>query len=199
MREAITAAILVGGSARRFQGTVKSALTVGEHTILNRQRIALADAGIDDVLLVGRWAAAPVPRMRHMPDVIDSGGALCGLYSALLVASTPVVLVLAGDLPFVTGALVRELTVLGDHDAVVPRTADTWHPLCAAYRRRVAPTLKRRLDAGAWRVSDALAEMDVREVTTDELERLDPDGMLLTNVNTPNDQRQAERRLRARS
>lgn len=199
MREAITAAILVGGSARRFHGTVKSALMVGDRTILDRQRAALRDAGIDDLLLVGRWAGAPVPGVRHMPDVVETGGALGGLYSALLVATTPVVLVLAGDLPFVTGALIRELATLGEDDVVVPRTDDTWHPLCAAYHRRVATGLKRRLDAGAWRISEALAEMHVRGVSIDRLRHLDSDGMLLMNLNTPDDHQHAERRLRARS
>jgi molybdopterin-guanine dinucleotide biosynthesis protein A len=197
--EAITAAILVGGDARRFHGTMKPTLAVGELTILDRQRAALADAGIQDVLLVGRWAAAAVPGMRHVPDAVDAGGALGGLYSALLVATSPVVLVLAGDLPFVTAALIGALAAIGDEDAIVPRTDTTWHPLCAAYRRRVAPALKRRLDAGTWRVSDALADMRVRELTVDELVQMDSNGMLLMNVNTPDDHRQAERLLRTRS
>jgi len=197
--EAITAAILVGGDARRFHGTMKPALAVGEKTILDRQRTALTDAGIHDVILVGRWGASLVPGVRHAPDVVDAGGALAGLYSALLLATSPVVLVLAGDLPFVTGALLQRLEVIGDDDAVVPRTAGTWHPLCATYRRYVAPALKRRLDAGQWRITDALADMRVRELTVDELGQLDSDDMLLMNVNTPDDHRHAERLLRMRS
>jgi len=197
--EAITAAILVGGDARRFHGTMKPALAVGEQTILDRQRAALADAGIHDVLLVGRWGAAVVTGVRHVPDVVDAGGAMRGLYSALLVATSPVVLVLAGDVPFVTAALIRTLAAIGDDDAVVPRTAGTWHPLCATYRRIVAPALKRRLDAGLWRITDALAEMRVREVTVSDLRQVDSDGRLLMNVNTPDDHRQAERLLRPRS
>ena len=195
----VTAAILVGGTARRFHGAVKPALSIGAQTILQRQRRALGDAGIQDIVLVGRWAGEPVSGTHHLPDVLDAGGALCGLYSALLAAATPIVVVLAGDLPFVNGTLIRALMTIGDEDAVVPRAAGTWHPLCAAYRRRVAPALKRRLDAGTWRVTDALADMHVRELTGAELGQMDSNDMLLMNVNTPDDHRLAERLQHLRS
>ncbi len=199
MPDAITAAILVGGGARRFQGTLKPALAIGDVAILDRQLAALAEAAIDDVLLVGRWTGPVVSGVRHTPDVVNAGGAMSGLYSALLAATSPVVLVLAGDLPFVTAALIRTLAAIGDEDAVIPRAAGTWHPLCATYRRRVASTLKRRLDAGLWRITDAFADWQVRALTAEELGPLDTDGMLLMNVNTPHDHRQAERLLRIRS
>ncbi|MBA3272163.1 MAG: molybdenum cofactor guanylyltransferase [Acidobacteria bacterium] len=196
----IAATILVGGGARRFQGTSKPTLTIGDRTILDRQRAAVAAAGIRDVILVGRWAGLAVPGVRHVPDVMETGGALCGLYSALLAAPTALVLVLAGDLPFVSGALIRELAVMGhEHDAVVPRVGGRWHPLCAVYHQRVALGLKRRLDAGTWRITDALNDMRVRDVTVDRLGDLDSNGMLLMNVNTPDDHQQAERLLRPRS
>ena len=195
----VTAAILVGGAARRLQGMLKPALSIGAQTILQRQRGALAEAGIQDIVLVGRWTGEPVADCHHVPDVMDTGGALCGLYSALLAASTPMVVVLAGDLPFVNGTFIRALMTIGEEDAVVPRTAGTWHPLCAAYRRRVAPALKRRLDAGTWRVTDALSDMHVRELTGAQLGQMDSNGMLLMNVNTPDDHRHAERLQRLRS
>jgi molybdopterin-guanine dinucleotide biosynthesis protein A len=110
------------------------------------------------------------------------------------------VMIVAGDLPFVEPELLTTLARLdASEDAAVPRTHDGWHPLCAAYRRGVATRIKARLDRGALRVSDALDDMRVREVTGEALARMDRDGMLLMNVNTPDDLRHAERHARSRS
>lgn len=195
----ITAAILVGGKARRFNGELKPALKIGDQTILERQLQALDGAGMSEVLLVGRWPAPQVAGARHFPDLVEESGPLGGLYSALLLSTTPIVVVLAGDLPFVAPPLLRALVGLRpEDDAIVPRTSAGWHPLCAAYRRRVAPAVKARLDRGALRVSDALSDMRVRELTTEALARLDGDGMLM-NVNTPDDHTRARHRAGVRS
>jgi molybdenum cofactor guanylyltransferase len=192
----ITAAILVGGRARRLDGQLKAALSVGDRTILQRQLAEVRAAGLTETLLVGRWTAARPANVRHVPDVVENSGALGGLYSALLAAWTPAVFVLAGDLPFVSAALIRHLTQLGAEDVVVPRTAEGWHPLCAVYQRRVALSVKRRLDRGLLRISDWLADLQIREIGTHELAWIDADDMLLMNVNSPDDLRRAERHAR---
>jgi molybdopterin-guanine dinucleotide biosynthesis protein A len=198
--EEVTAAILVGGRARRFGGRAKPALMVGRQSILDRQLQVLDQAGIARILIVGQWLHPSATWGRHVPDVIDSGSALGGLYSSLVLATTPVVLVFAGDLPFISAPLIRRLAAIGaSEDAVVPHTAEGWHPLCAGYRRRVAAAIKARLDRGSFRVSEALVEMHVREVPMSELLRLDADSMLLMNVNTPDDHRRAEDHVRTRS
>src|SRR5688500_117268 len=99
---ATTAAILVGGRGERLGRGPKPLLPVGNRTILDRLLRALRDAGIQPVLLVGQWPSPPVAGVRHVPDVIDRSSSLVGLYSALLMATTPTVIVLAGDLPFVS-------------------------------------------------------------------------------------------------
>lgn len=194
----VTAAILVGGRARRLDGRSKPALVIGRQTIADRLLDAIRDAGIPTVFMVGPWRG-PVPSgVRHVPDLMGQVGPLGGVYSALLVASTAKVVVLAGDMPYVTSALVRRLAEMTNRfDAVVPRDDRGWHPLSAGYRRAVAPHVKGQLDRHALRVVDALSGMRVDELTGDELRRLDSsDGMLLMNVNSPDDLRHAERHER---
>ncbi len=53
-----------------------------------------------------------------------------------------------------------------------------------------------RLDRGSLRVTEALDDLHVREVTTEEIADFDATGMLLMNVNTPDDYREADRRAR---
>ncbi|HJN92773.1 MAG TPA: hypothetical protein QGF05_08630, partial [Dehalococcoidia bacterium] len=82
-------------------------------------------------------------------------------------------------------------------DAVVPRTLDGYHPLCAVYSHRCAAPIRRRLDAGTLRVIDALADLDVREVEPNEVATFDAHGALLLNVNTPDDHEHADQVARS--
>jgi molybdopterin-guanine dinucleotide biosynthesis protein A len=195
----VTGAILVGGAGRRLGGAVKPSLRIGDETIVQRQIRAFHDAGVTHISLVGRWTAVEQTsaRVHHVADAVHGGGALGGLYTALLASTGDTVIVVAGDMPFVTAGWLRELAHLDEHDAKVPRVACTWHPLCAAYRRRVARSIKARIDRGAIRVTEALQDFRVLEVT--DLEPFDPTGMLLMNVNTPDDFREAERLARLRT
>lgn len=208
-----SAAILTGGAARRMGGAFKPGLRIGDRSILERQVSVLRQCGVTNILLVGRHPASGTPEEARrlglycVADAVE-GGALAGLYSALLAATAPVVVVLAGDMPFVSPALIQRLTALAgarpdagansaaspgmdaDADAIVPRIHGRWHPLCAAYRRRVALRLKARLDRGALRVTDALSDMHVRALPDAELAALGGPKVLM-NVNTPDDFRAA--------
>lgn len=188
-----SAAILVGGRGRRLGGRVKPLVAIGGRTILDRQRDVLAALGVVPTLVTPDPAPFATLGVRVVLDA-HAGGALAGLYTALTDAAAPHVLVLAGDLPFVTAPF---LTTLLERrrgvDAVVPRRGDRWHPLCAVYDRGVANRIRERLDSGRWRVRDLLDELRVVEVADGDLQRLDPVGRLLLNVNTPADLAQAER------
>ena len=195
-----SAAILVGGLARRFDGRLKAALPVGGRTILERQVTALAATSIREVIVVGSWTLAPVSGVRHVPDVLEQRSGLAGLYSALLMATTPIVVVLAGDMPFVQPSLLSVLAeVRPDAHAVVPRVDGRWHPLCAGYRRTAAPTIKARLDRGDLRISEAMTDLRVVEVPQEAIARMDPDGKLLMNLNTPDDYERARQRAHDRA
>jgi molybdenum cofactor guanylyltransferase len=179
------AAILIGGRARRLEGRVKSALDVGGRSILARQLAALRSAGIEEIVLIGRTGQTPEVDVPVFADATDNAGALAGLYTALLVTTSDRTVVVAGDMPFVTDRLFRAIAGLGiEDDAVMPRTEEGRHPLCACYRRKVAPRLKAHLDVGQLTVRDAVAGLRVRELASSELEALDPGGTMLMNVNT---------------
>lgn len=190
-----TAAILVGGRAQRLGGLDKSRLEVGGRTILDHQLDALG-AVVDRVVLIG-GADAPPPRpgVETVADVRPGCGSLGGIYTALRVAAGPV-LVIACDMPFLTTAFLMFLRdALSGADAAIPRTADGSHPLCAAYALSCLAPVERRIDAGRLKVIDALAGLRVREIGPLEIEPFDPDGLLLMNLNTPDDLSRAVARV----
>ena len=183
-----TAAILAGGRARRLGGIDKSALVVGARSILDRQLSLLRDL-TPHILIVGadrsRVSATDVP---VVADRIAGAGSLGGLYTALMEAPTEQVLVIACDMPFLTAPFLMRLAARGvDVDVAVPRSAAGRHPLCASYARRAAAHLRARIESGDLRVREALDGLDVRELGPDELAEFDQDGLLLLNVNTPDD------------
>jgi molybdenum cofactor guanylyltransferase len=185
-----TAAVLAGGRAQRLGGRDKSALCVGAWSILDRQLAELRLVG-DEILIVGTGARgdhdAPAGT-RVVPDRQPGQGPLGGLYTALVEAAADPVLVLACDMPFVTAPFLRFLVDASrDVDAAVVRTADGFHPLCAAYARACAPVIRRRLESGRLKVIDFLEEVRVREITPQEVARYGREEMLLFNINTPDD------------
>ena len=192
-----SAAILAGGRARRLGGGAKPLLEVGGVPIVERQLAMFATIGV-----VPRIVAVEAGRCRTWASIVPDpgdGGALGGLYTALETAVTEAVVVVAGDMPFLTARFVDALLAhLASHDGALPRTgAAGWHPLAAVYRRRVAPRLRDRLDRGERRVVDAVTTLDVAVLDDTVLARLDPDGTLLCNANTPADVDRARRHAEA--
>lgn len=193
-----TAAILAGGQARRLGGVDKSALAIGDHTVLQRQ-LSVLHGLTPHILIVGRDTPPEHEAgTRAVRDRVPGAGALGGLYTALVEAPTEIVLVLACDMPYLTAPF---LTAIAERahddpatDAVVPRDQSGRHPLCAAYRTRIAPALRARIDQNALRVLDALETLRVHEAGPDELHAWDPEPRLLFNINTPDDYARAQQR-----
>jgi molybdenum cofactor guanylyltransferase len=195
----VSAAILVGGRARRMHGLDKSTLDVDGLPILERQLAVLRQLS-DDLMIVTR-AGAPDdrespfarPGLRIVSDEISDAGPLGGIHAALVNAHAPVTLVVACDMPFLSLEFLRHLAARVEGvDVAVPRTTDGYHPLCAAYAQTARPFVERQLARGVLKVS-ALFSTDLRvaELGPAELAGFDPEGRMLSNVNTPHDYRQA--------
>jgi molybdopterin-guanine dinucleotide biosynthesis protein A len=158
---AYTAVVLAGGRAARLGGQAKPQLIVGDRPILAAVLDAVADA--ERRIVVG--PPQPVP-----PDVLltrehpAGGGPVAAIGAGLADAGTDVVLVLAGDLPFLTAELVGRLRerLTGDGVLVVDdtgrdqyllgawRTTALWSAVTAArgptsLRKVLAPLAVRRL------------------------------------------------------
>lgn len=190
----LTAAILAGGVARRMGGADKSALTVGGERILDRQLSALR-ALTDSILVVGgaqgRFEALG---LRTVPDAVPAGGAMAGIYSAIIASPHAWTLVVACDMPFLSAPLLQELTGRRSAliDVVMPRTHEGLQPLCALYSERCAPALRARLERGLLRASEIVEDVRVEELGPDEIAAYDPDGLMFVNVNTPHDYERAK-------
>src|SRR5687768_17947585 len=111
-----TAVVLAGGRAARLGGRAKPQLEVGGRTMLDTVLRAVEDA--ERRVVVGPPQPLPddVVRVREQPP---GGGPVAALKAGLPEVSTDVVVVLAGDLPFLTAALVAELRARLTGDGVL--------------------------------------------------------------------------------
>ncbi|HUR34258.1 MAG TPA: molybdenum cofactor guanylyltransferase [Vicinamibacterales bacterium] len=184
----MVAAILAGGHARRLGGRDKSQLTIDGRTILERQVDALAGL-VDRVWLVGyRGPATPALPATILLDRTADRGPLGGLDAALAAADGDNVLLLACDMPNVTGPMLEYLIrQLPGADVVAPRTERGYHPLCAVYAPACRLAVQRRLQSGSLRARDLLDDLEVRAVDAAELARFGEVDHLLANVNTQAD------------
>lgn len=179
----VSAALLLGGASSRM-GADKARLAIeGEAAAVRiAQRLA---ALFEDVLLVGGEPPPEAPG-RRVADPDGPRSALRGLVAALAAARGERVLVLATDLLGVTPDLLLALLAAPEAEVVAPRTAAGPEPLCALYRREpVLAEAQRRLAAGRLALHELLAALRMHWLEGDDLAAVDPDGMALANVNTP--------------
>ena len=180
-----SAGILAGGQARRFDGRDKGALAIDGRTILERQVAELSTIA-DEILLVG--AKAPQLAVRPVDDLVPGCGPLGGVHAAIAHAAHDITIVVACDMPYLSAPFLAYLAGLAaEWEAVVPRTDDGCHPLCAAYTRRCLEPITRHLAAGRLKMTDLLAAVRVRLVTAEEIGAFGDARRLLANVNTPAD------------
>lgn len=202
----VSAFILSGGTSSRM-GEAKGLLEFGGQPLI--LRIArLAEPRVCVVAAVGspeRYAALGLQviedRYFGSPGEGDrSPGPLAGLASALTATRTDWNLILACDLPYLTGEwldwLLARLAVSGGQ-IIMPRTAGGLEPLAAVYRRECAEPIIAALHRGVRKVTDAMEQFRIEFVTERDWRHIDPGGRVLRNMNAPEDYQEARRWLEA--
>jgi molybdopterin-guanine dinucleotide biosynthesis protein A len=185
---AIAGFILAGGQSRRM-GTDKSKLVLEGQSFV--ERIANEMAVVtSSVSVVGSASATMAAEIQTVPDVYPQWGALGGVHAALTNCFAEWALVVACDLPFVTGELFAMLASLRENcDAVAPVQADQIpQPLCALYR--VDPCrsqAEQMINSGERKPIALLQSVHTRWVTFSELEDIAGAASFFDNINTRQD------------
>jgi molybdopterin-guanine dinucleotide biosynthesis protein A len=200
----IDAFILIGGRSTRF-GADKAFVKLDGETIAGRAlkmvEAALSPKHVTFVAASDTQFQDRIPFALDRPMIADlkpGFGAWSGLHTALAYARTEWAFVLACDMPFVSRQLLRLLVDNCDEscDAVVPLQPDERpQPLCAFYR--VGPMLaaaETMLQAGGLLRPLASIFDGVRTIFVgqDKYGKFKDADRFFTNVNTPNDLRDAK-------
>ena len=199
--------MLTGGQSRRMGQDKASAMLQGrpllDHMLAKLRRMGLRARVAGD-------AIAGFPAELFVSDARAGCGPMSGLSTALHEGASPLVLVLGVDLPLVAAALLQALLERARTTgamATIPRAVGRPQPLCAVYRRELAPAVGRLLAGDTFKmmygVQLAAAEsgggvdaFDVEALAAAgavPLER--PVAFQFLNCNTPADLSMAERWL----
>jgi molybdopterin-guanine dinucleotide biosynthesis protein A len=142
---------------------------------------AVADAvagAAGNVTLVGH------PELTAIPDLYPGAGPLGGILTALHHTSADWNLIVACDMPQVSGAFLGELlaqALRSRADVLLPCGPDGLpQPLCAVYHRRALAAIEEHFARGVRKVTAALEGIAVERLAVAELS-------LFQNVNTPED------------
>jgi molybdenum cofactor guanylyltransferase len=190
--------VLAGGKSERM-GRDKAMIIVAGRTLLERAVGTVREAGGVPLIVGAPREAGGLAGVRF-EDEGASGGARVGPLNAvrhgLRFGGTPVIVVLACDLPLVPADLLRYMAAECErHAAVVPRAAGELQVLAAAYAVSCLETIERRLASGERSVHGVLREVDGRIIEGEELLPFGGEGIFL-NVNAPPDLAKAESILR---
>ncbi|MCE9647025.1 MAG: molybdenum cofactor guanylyltransferase [Chloroflexi bacterium] len=197
----LTVVVQAGGQSSRM-GEDKALKPFLGHPLIQRVIGTLAPIADEVIVTTNRPAEYGFLNLRLIPDLKPGRGALGGLYTAIASANSPLVAVVACDMPFASpnffeGA--RSLMVREDADVVIAKTGEGYEPFHALYRRETClPAIESAIDADQWKVIAWFPKVKVRELTADEVKDLDPSGLCFWNLNTPEEFLEAERRASGR-
>jgi molybdopterin-guanine dinucleotide biosynthesis protein A len=193
--------LLAGGKSSRM-GADKAFLDFGGQTLLDRA-LTVMGAVCGKVTIVGdpdKFAEYGSSKYGYVvADIFSGCGPLAGIHAALVHSTAELNLMLAVDMPFVSGELLAFLFATAedaDNHAIVtvPRTSKGFQPLCAVYRHDFAVAAEQALRAGKYKIDAAFSSVSVRVIEEDELAAAGFSEQSFFNLNTPQDVRAAERR-----
>ena len=177
--------ILGGGESRRMGQDKRKLDWFGKPLLF--QRVEAFTACQDLMLSLRMPEVTDLPRpVRFVYDAQPDAGPMAGVSAALTAMENEVLFVTGCDTPLVdTGTAEYLLSMLGNHDAVVPVSEEgRVHPLTAVYRRCAAEKAVKLMAEGRRKMTELLKELDVVFVPG----KLLPGGELtLSNLNTPED------------
>ena len=190
--------ILAGGASSRM-GRDKGLLEFGGVPLI-LLTARLLEPFVSEVTVVGSSRRYAALGLSAIDDAYPQGpdrsgrGPLGGIAAALAATRSRWNVIVACDMPYLSAEwldwlISRALRSRGE--AVVPRTERGIEPLAAVYRRECGAPIAGALARGVRKVSDAIEELRLDLVYPREWRRIDPNGLVLRNMNSPGDYEEA--------
>ncbi len=133
-------------------------------------------------------------------DLYEGVGPLAGLHAALVRCRREAALILACDLPFLTGAFLGRLVeAFQGVEALIPLDAQGRpQPLCAVYAVACLPKVTEAIERGERRMTRLLERLSVRFLAFSEVAHLPGAEDFFRDLDTPDDYARARERFHER-
>ena len=192
-------------------GREKASLLIAGEPLIART-VRLVESRVVSLAVIGNCKQAHALGFKLIADM-DFGaqtegarppGPLVGIATALAATRTEWSLILACDLPYLTEEWLAWFLDRPNQlspsrrsgpQVILPRTSGGAEPLAALYRRECGGPIAAALSRGVRKVIDALCQFHVEYVPESNWKHIDPEGLVLRNMNTPVDYDEARRRL----
>jgi len=181
----ITGVILAGGSSSRM-GRNKALLDFRGRPLVETVYRTMANLFSEVVVVTNQPQEYDFLPCEKIPDIHGGLGSLAGIHAALAWSGNPRIFVVACDMPYLDGALIRGLAgLLGDEAALVPESDAGLEPLHAFYAKSMLPLIEKALAAGKVRIIDLIEEVGARVVPAEDVAKLSAAADPFLNINTP--------------
>jgi len=189
--EPLSVAILVGGYGSRMGGVDKASVELDGQTLLDRVLDVVTPLAAEVFVVANDDKLVGDPRFTVLRDPEEHAGVLPALMTALDAASSPLLLLLACDMPFVNANVIGFLREIAEtHDAVIPYVQSFPQAMHAIYRVEPCRVAVRNLledENGGRRMISFLDDINAARVPEEDIRQLDPEIRSFFNVNTPYD------------
>ena len=184
-----TGVILAGGENRRYGGKPKTSINIDGVTIIERTT-GLFNNLFQSVIIVTNHPEqySEYRKCRLVSDIFRGAGPLGGLHAAMNAADREVLLMVAGDMPYVSAALIDQLIRSWEKlgcEALIPLHSGHMEPLFAIYSLSLKERLEEFITRGSsFAIRDFLKLVETEYIESDITEyKNDP----FANINTPDD------------
>ncbi|MBN8202054.1 molybdenum cofactor guanylyltransferase [Bacillus sp. NTK034] len=187
-----TGIILAGGHSSRM-GENKALLKIGGKRVIERIADQLSSILPHIIIVANKQEDYRFLGLPLVSDHWKEKGPLAGIHAGLSESGTQNNLIVACDMPFISGELARLLLEqLNQHQASVPEIEGQLHPLFAAYRKDAKDAAERALRENKLRIRQFLQEIDAAILKEDQLNEM---GFLYKNAHFFNMNRPEEYQL----
>lgn len=181
-KENITGIILIGGKSRRM-GTDKGHLKIEDKSFVELI-ISVLDSVAANTILVGDNSSYDIYNITRIVDEVKDQGPIAGICAGLNASETEHNIILSCDIPLINSSVLQLLLEAYNpkFDLIQLSNKDFTFPLIGLYHQNCLKPLKKELNSGEKRLTEAVKKLSVKTVLVDD--HLKPH---LVNINTRED------------
>jgi len=191
----ITVVLQAGGASKRM-GKDKAFLPFLGVPLINRLMDRFQQLNAEMLVISNNPTAFQDIDLPVFEDVRPGRGALGGLLTALTAATTPLVGLVAVDMPFASPQLINfmaDKALGGNWDGIIPSTQYGLEPLHAVYRKESClPLVEKAIEQDLWRMKAWHPQANLNVLDPEKTREISGSDHTFLNLNTNEEFRTAE-------